>query len=73
MRTLPTQTYFFLADFAPHNAAAIAGSLAPRHILVKPMVDPALGPTYMRISTARPEDNGCFVHALKEVLSDGQD
>jgi histidinol-phosphate/aromatic aminotransferase/cobyric acid decarboxylase-like protein len=37
------------------------------------MVDPALGPTYMRITTARPEDNGRFVHALKEVLSNGQD
>jgi histidinol-phosphate aminotransferase len=73
LRTFPTQTYFFLADFAPHDAAAIAGSLARQQILVKPMVDPALGPTYMRITTARPEDNGRFVHALKEDLSDGQD
>jgi CRP-like cAMP-binding protein len=73
VRTFPTHTYFFLADFAPGNAAAIAESLARRQILVKPMVDPALGPTYMRITTARPEDNGRFVQALKEVLSNGQD
>jgi histidinol-phosphate aminotransferase len=73
VRAFPTQTYFFLADFAPHDAAAIAASLERREILVKPMVDPALGPTYMRITTARPEDNGHFVHALKEILSDGQD
>jgi histidinol-phosphate aminotransferase len=44
-----------------------------RQILVKPIVDPALGPSYMRITTARPEDNVRFVHALKEVLSDAQD
>jgi len=73
VRTFPTQTYFFLADFAPHDAAAIAALLARRQILVKPMVDPALGPTYMRITTARPEDNGRFVHALREFLSNGQD
>ncbi len=73
VRTFPTQTYFFLADFAPRDAAAIAAALAARGILVKPMVDPPLGPTYMRITTARPEDNGRFVRALKEVLSDGRD
>jgi hypothetical protein len=31
--------------------------------------DPALGPGYMRITTALPEDNRHFVDALREVLS----
>jgi len=31
------------------------------------------GPTHMRITTPGPEDNGRFVHALKEVLPNGQD
>ncbi len=70
VRTFPTQTYFFLADFAPHDAGAIARSLAQRRILLKPMTDPVLGPTYMRVTTARPEDNAHFVDALAEILGD---
>jgi len=68
VRTYPTETYFFLADFAPHNAAEIAGGLRSRDILVKPLNDPALGPGYMRITTALPEDNRRFVDALRELL-----
>lgn len=73
VRTFPSQTYFFLADFAPHDAGAIARSVARRQILVKPLVDPGLGRTYMRITTARPQDNDFFVDALSEVLSHAQD
>lgn len=68
VRTFPTQTYFFLADFAPHDATAIAGALAQRQVLVKSMNDPSPGSTYIRITTARPQDNERFVQALKEVL-----
>ncbi|HUW37282.1 MAG TPA: histidinol-phosphate transaminase [Rhodocyclaceae bacterium] len=68
MRTYPTRTYFFLADFAPHNAAGIADRLRSRNILVKPLNDPALGPGYMRITTALPDDNRRFIEALREVL-----
>jgi histidinol-phosphate aminotransferase len=35
VRTFPTETYFFLADFAPHEADALAASLKERKILVR--------------------------------------
>jgi histidinol-phosphate aminotransferase len=69
VRTYPTHTYFFLADFAPHNAAELADQLRSRDILIKPLNDPALGPGFMRITTALPEDNRRFVAALRELLS----
>ena len=69
VRTYPTQTYFFLADFAPHDAAHLAQALRARGILIKPLNDPALGPGHMRVTTALPEDNRRFVDALREVLS----
>lgn len=69
VRTYPTETYFFLADFAPHNAAEIADQLRSREILIKPLNDPALGPDYMRITTALPEDNRRFVDALRTLLT----
>jgi len=68
VRTYPTHTYFFLADLAPHNAAEIADQLRSRDILIKPLNDPALGPGFMRITTALPEDNRRFVDALRELL-----
>jgi histidinol-phosphate aminotransferase len=69
VRTYPTRTYFFLADLAPHNAAEIADQLRSRDILVKPLNDPALGPGFMRITTALPEDNRRFVDALRTLLN----
>lgn len=69
VRTYPTQTYFFLADFAPHNAADIADWLSRRNILIKPLNDPALGPGFMRVTTALPEENRHFVNVLQKVLS----
>jgi histidinol-phosphate aminotransferase len=68
VRTYPTRTYFFLADFAPHNAAVIADRLGSRNILIKPLNDPALGSGYMRITTALPDDNRRFIAALKDLL-----
>ena len=69
VRTYPTETYFFLADFAPHKAAELADQLRSRDILIKPLNDPALGSGYMRITTALPEDNRQFVDVLRELLS----
>jgi histidinol-phosphate aminotransferase len=65
-----THTYFFLADFAPHNAAELADRLRSRDILIKPLNDPVLGPGYMRITTALPEENRRFVDTLREMLYD---
>jgi len=67
-RTHPSETYFFLADFAPHDAAELAARLRKREILVKPLNDMRLGRGYMRITTALPEDNVRFVAALAEML-----
>jgi len=68
VRTFPTETYFFLANFAPHDAGALARALGERGILVKPLGDARLGPGYMRITTALPEDNARFLAALRELL-----
>ncbi len=68
IRTFPTHTYFFLADFAPRNAGALATALRARGILIKPFTDPRLGPGLMRVTTALPEDNARFVAALRELL-----
>lgn len=66
--TYPTRTYFFLADFAPHDAALVAEALKARDIFIKPLLDPRLGAGFMRVTTALPEDNARFVAALKEIL-----
>ncbi len=67
VRTYPTETYFFLADFSPNNAAQIAETLKTQGILVKPLRDPILGEGFMRITTALPEDNLRFVNVLREL------
>jgi histidinol-phosphate aminotransferase len=68
VKTYPSETYFFLADFAPHDAAVIAEKLKARGILIKPLNDPRLGPGFMRVTTALPEDNTRFLAALRELL-----
>jgi histidinol-phosphate aminotransferase len=68
VRTYPTQTYFFLADFAPHDADGLADKLRARGIFIKPLNDPILGPGFMRVTTALPEDNARVVAALRELL-----
>jgi histidinol-phosphate aminotransferase len=68
VRTFPTETYFFLADFTPHDAVDLAHRLHERNILIKPLRDPVLGPGFMRVTTALPEDNARFVGVLKEFL-----
>ncbi len=68
VHTFPSQTYFFLADFSPHSAEAIAAELSRHKILIKPLNDPILGPGYMRVTTALPEDNARFISVLREVI-----
>jgi histidinol-phosphate aminotransferase len=68
VRTFPSETYFFLADFSPHDAGDIASQLRERNVLVKPLEDRRLGSGYMRVTTARPEDNKRVLAALEEIL-----
>jgi histidinol-phosphate aminotransferase len=68
VRTYPTKTYFFLADFAPHEAGTLASKLRERGIYIKPLNDRVLGPGFMRVTTALPEDNARVVAALRELL-----
>jgi histidinol-phosphate aminotransferase len=68
VRTFPTQTYFFLADFAPHDAADVAARLQDQGIFIKPLGDPVLGTAFMRVTTALPDDNTRVVQALRELL-----
>lgn len=68
VRTYPTETYFFLTDFAPRDATALAERLRERRILVRPLRERRLGAGFMRVTTAQPEDNRYFVQALREML-----
>ncbi|OGA47921.1 MAG: histidinol-phosphate aminotransferase [Betaproteobacteria bacterium RIFCSPLOWO2_12_FULL_62_58] len=68
VRAFPSTTYFFLADFAPHDAAVLAARLREHDILIKPLNDARLGPGYMRVTTALPEDNARFVAVLEALL-----
>jgi len=68
IRTFPTETYFFLADFAPRDAGEVAKELSEKGFLVKALNDNALGNGFMRITTSIPENNSKFIKALKELL-----
>jgi histidinol-phosphate aminotransferase len=68
VRTFPSETYFFLADFAPRDAGTVAAALLKHNILVKPLNDRRLGPGYMRVTTATPQDNARFLLALQQLL-----
>lgn len=69
VRTYPSETYFFLADFAPHDAAHLAEVLKAEGILIKPLNDVILGNGLMRITTALPKDNSRFLDVLKDLLA----
>jgi len=68
VRTYPTETYFFLADFAPHDASELAENLREHGIFIKPLGDPILGSGFMRVTTALPDDNTRVIQALRELL-----
>jgi histidinol-phosphate aminotransferase len=67
-KTFPSETYFFLADVTPHDASVVATRLREHEILIKPLNDQRLGPGYMRVTTALPEDNGRFLEAMRALL-----
>jgi len=69
VKTFPSETYFFLADFSPFDASRLAEQLKANNILIKPLGDPLLGPGYMRVTTALPEDNAHFIAVLRRILS----
>jgi histidinol-phosphate aminotransferase len=68
VRTHPSEGYFVVADFAPHDGQRIAARLAERKILVKPLSDPGLGSGLVRITTALPDDNEVVLSAFAELL-----
>lgn len=67
IRTFPTRTHFFLADFSPHDAREVATGLEQRGSLLRRLEDQSLGPGYMRVTTGRPHENGRFALVLREV------
>lgn len=69
MRTYPTDTYFFLADFSPLDATTVADALRENAILAKPLGDPRLGAGIMRLTTALPDENALVLRAIEEVLA----
>jgi histidinol-phosphate aminotransferase len=71
VKTYPTDTYFFLADFTALDAATVTSALRERRILVKPLGDPRLGPGFMRLTTALPDENALVLDAIADVLAHG--
>ena len=69
IKTYPTETYFFLADFAPYTGKEIADALAAERILVKPLDVPRLGAGFIRMTTAVPEDNAKVLRVLRDFFA----
>jgi histidinol-phosphate aminotransferase len=69
VRTYPTDTYFFLADFSPLEADSVAAALRERSILAKPLADPRLGAGFMRVTTSLPDENELVLQAIAQVLA----
>jgi histidinol-phosphate aminotransferase len=69
VKTYPTETYFFLADFAPYTGKEIADVLAAQHILVKPLDEPHLGAGFIRMTTAVPEANAKVLRVLRRFFT----
>ena len=68
VKTYPTETYFFLADFAPYTGKEITEVLATQQILVKPLDAPHLGAGFIRMTTAVPEDNAKVLRVLRHFF-----
>jgi histidinol-phosphate aminotransferase len=69
VRTFPSETYFFVGDFAPYDAQDLAARLKTRGILIKPLNEPGLGRGFMRVTTALPEDNERFLGLLRDIFA----
>jgi histidinol-phosphate aminotransferase len=68
VRTYPSSTYFFLADFSPLDAAELSRQMKQRGVLLKPLDDSRLGRGFMRVTTALPEDNRRVLQILRQLL-----
>jgi histidinol-phosphate aminotransferase len=69
VQTFPTKTYFFLADFAPYDGTKLATQMRKHGIFIKPLKDPMLGTSFMRVTTALPEDNERVINVFKKLIS----
>ena len=66
---LPEWAFAFDLDgLAPPRATRLPERLREQRIPVKPLGDRRLGPGFRRVTTARPENNGRFVQALRALL-----
>jgi histidinol-phosphate aminotransferase len=68
VRTYPSDTYFFLADFSPLDATDLSRKMEQRGVLLKPLNDSQIGKGFMRVTTALPEDNQRVLRVLRELL-----
>ncbi len=71
-RVYSTETYFFFADFASHDASEMAIRLRQNDIFIKRLNDVSLGPGFMHMTTALPADNRRLINVLKEILQHSQ-
>lgn len=69
IKTYPTETYFFLADFAPLNAEKVAEDLKAKGFLLKALNDPILDDGFIRVTTSNPENNQAFITELKSLCN----
>ena len=70
IRTLPTQTNFFLIEVG-YNAREVYEAMLKRGVIVRAMNAYGLD-DHIRISVGRPEENRRFLEALNEVLEELQ-
>lgn len=68
IRTLPTQTNFFLMEVG-YDGRQVYEAMLRRGVIVRAMNAYGLD-NYIRISVGRPEENQRFITALKEVLEE---
>jgi histidinol-phosphate aminotransferase len=68
IRTLPTQTNFFLMEIG-YDGRQVYEAMLRRGVIVRAMNAYGLD-NYIRISVGRPEENQRFLAALKEVLEE---
>jgi histidinol-phosphate aminotransferase len=69
VRTYASETYFFLADFAPLDGARVADGLRRHGIMLKPLGDPHLGSGFVRVTTSTPAENAVVLAAFADVLA----
>jgi histidinol-phosphate aminotransferase len=68
IRTLPTQTNFFLMEIG-YDGRQVYEAMLRRGVIVRAMNAYGLD-NYIRISVGRPEENRRFLTALEEVLGE---